>query len=183
MTWGDAAAKNIDIRNISHDILLQLAETVGVSVHLAIKTGPVTSTFVEKIDGALYTVHNTILGAEIVWQCSACGKVLFAWSSQEDQQRILDTIQFKPYTGQSILTAEAFAKDIAQTWQNGYAMDMNEWTENVYGIGVPVFDHSGKVIAAISCAILAIEMQDKDFDPYVEYLKDASAKITARMSD
>lgn len=183
LAWGDAVAKNIDIRLISHDILQKLAKKVGVSVHLAIKTSDTSATFVEKIDGAVYTIHNIALGSEIVWQCSACGKVLFAWSDEQAQNNILKDINYSPYTNHSLLNKDAFLETITLVKEQGYALDKCEWTENVYGVGVPIFNYDGKLIAAISCAILASELQGKDIEQYVEYLQYSSKKITARLSE
>ncbi|MGI6084655.1 MAG: IclR family transcriptional regulator [Acetivibrionales bacterium] len=180
-TWGHAISRNIDIRRVSHDILRELAVTTGVSAHLAIRIGETRATFVEKIDGALYTVHNTVIGEDIVWQCSACGKVLFAWADEESQKNILKTISYKPYTQNSVLCEEDFLKSISLAKDRGYALDAMEWTDNVYGVGVPVFDHKGNAIAAISCAILASELHRKEIEEYVKNLNEASSKITRKL--
>ncbi len=179
--WGYAMFEKIDIRKVSYNILSELSERVGLSVHLGIMSRADQATFIEKIDGPLYTIKTTVLGQKILFHCNSTGKALLAWQDEETQNRIIRNIEYTQFTPNTITNEADLRRDLALTRKRGYALDRMERDTGVIGIGVPVFNWSGNVVAAISFGILNFEIDEKDYELYAGYLIEGSKKITARL--
>lgn len=178
LEWGYTMKNGIDIRSVAHNILSRLAKDLQVSVHLGILLDNRMATFIEKYDGPLYTIKSTVVGQKILFNCQSTGKVLLAWEDDEIQEEIFEEIDFMPFTPTTIINKEELRIELRKVKENGYAFDNHERTENLYGIGVPVFNWDGKVVAAISLGILAFEIQNDQILYYVEKLRESSENIT-----
>lgn len=80
---------------------------------------------------------------------SAIGKVLLAFSSDEDQQSLIDTIDFKPMTSQTFQEKDLFLRHIQEINKRGYAIDDEETEIGMRCIAAPIMINQ-EVVAAFA---------------------------------
>jgi sugar lactone lactonase YvrE/DNA-binding IclR family transcriptional regulator len=89
------------------------------------------------------------VGRRAPLHCSAAGKALLAFSPPHDQRAVLARIALEAFTPATITDVEQLQADLALCRARGYALSHGEHVEGVVSAAAPVFDHTGKAIAAI----------------------------------
>lgn len=94
-------------------------------------------------------------------------------------ENIINSCEMVPLTPNTITKPDVLWKELRAIAQNGYAFDNKESAANGSCIAVPVRDHEGTIIAALSFSgFIGIDDTD-DLLKYVPVLQKASAEITA----
>ncbi|PJF33395.1 MAG: hypothetical protein CUN57_02300 [Phototrophicales bacterium] len=105
----------------------------------------------------------------------ASSKVLLAGLDEDEWDTYLDT-PIEPLTPNTITDIKAFKDEIRRTREQGYATSDGEIDEGGRAIAVPLFDNSGKVLAALSVEGPSFRMTDDKLDLYLRLLlKEADA--------
>ena len=76
-----------------------------------------------------------------------------AYMDEGDLDMILSKSTLQKLTPNTQVDADSIREKLGIVRRNGYAIDDEEYQLQGYCIGVPIFDASGKVCAAISCSI------------------------------
>ena len=116
------------------------------------------------------------LGSRKDAYATSLGKAIIAFLPEEEQKELLDKIQFKALTERTITSKESLMEELEKTRLRGYSLDAKELEDITSCCGAPIFDYSGKVIAAISLS----DIYNKELDDEVvaEELKDIALQIT-----
>lgn len=64
------------------------------------------------------------------------------------------------YTPKTISTKEALAKELEKVRLQGYAVDDEENEPQIVCVAAPIFDHEGKVVAAMSVSTPTFRLDD-----------------------
>lgn len=89
------------------------------------------------------------VGRRAPLHCTAPGKALLAFSSPHDQRTILARLQLERFTPTTLTEPEHLLADLALSRARGYSLSQGEHLEGVASVAAPVFDHTGKAIAAL----------------------------------
>lgn len=88
---------------------------------------------------------------------TALGKAILAFLPKERQLSVVNKIRFDPYTPHTITSKEVLLRELGEVRRRGYSTERGEFTDLTFCYGAPIFDYTGKVIAAISLADIARE--------------------------
>ena len=136
---------------------------------LADTTGETALVAVYERGAAVYVVCSegwqpvrtyTALGARSPAYCVATGKALLSYQSSGEVDAVVAAglIAFTPKT---ITTPEGFARELARTRENGFAVNAGEYQEDVGGVALPVFSVDGQVVAAIGISGPVTRIDDR----------------------
>lgn len=140
------ADRSSDLVDAWHETVRSLAE-LGDTVHLAVyEAGEVL--YVDKAEGSHPVRAYTQLGGRAPAHCVATGKVLLAFASPTERERVLGGPLLRP-TERSIADPRHLESHLAQISEDGFAVNIGEWRPDVGGIAVPVRSCNGSVVAAI----------------------------------
>jgi DNA-binding IclR family transcriptional regulator len=89
------------------------------------------------------------IGYHFDLHCSGPGKALLAFLPDDEQEQVIQKIEFTQYTPHTILSADALRLELATVRQQGYALDREEYALGGYCVGAPVRDAFGYPVAAI----------------------------------
>jgi DNA-binding IclR family transcriptional regulator len=78
------------------------------------------------------------------------GKAILAFRPQEQQVAYLESVDFQPFTPNTIPNVERFRKELENIRRQGYALDNEEWAIGVCCVAAPVFDFTNYPSHAIS---------------------------------
>jgi len=124
-----------------------LANDLNQSVQAAILDGN-DVVYVQKVDADQALRPYIPLGARFPTHCTATGKALLAFQSEERIAEILKR-ELKRYTDRTITTRRLLRAALEQVRARGFAINRAEWRADVAGVAAPVFDRTGAVIGAI----------------------------------
>ena len=180
--YGQASIAGLDLRQIARPYIEELSEKTGLTVHLGILNEQYDGIFLDRVDGHTFTFTHTKVGARIIMRCSATGKALIAWQSEEIRKKIISHIQFtNSAQSQAIRTAKKLFKDCDAAVERGYTLDDEESRPNIRGIGVPLFRYDGKVSGAIAIGGLVQSLNFKNCGNAITLLKKTGKAISVQL--
>lgn len=131
--------------------LIQLKNRVQETVHLGIEdNGEVV--YIDKVESDRSIRMYSKVGRRAPLYCTGVGKAILSFLPFESQKRIIENIQFKRFTPNTITKSATLLKEIEKIKTHGYALDMEEHEEGVNCAAAPIFDYKGEVLGAISIA-------------------------------
>lgn len=139
----------LELKTEAAPYMRNLAEATGQVSHLAI-LDETDVVYIEKFDVMQKLRLYSEIGKRIPVYCSALGKVLLSSQTPEMQKQILDSINIKPFTENTIKDRITLEIELDKTKKRGWALDNEEHELGVCCVAAPVRDFTGKVIAALS---------------------------------
>lgn len=167
----EIAAPYIDKINSVTKETIHLAQLVGDEV-----------VYVDKRESLNPIRLHSQIGKATQWHCTGVGKVILAFQSEDFLEKILASINLRKFTEHTITNREQFISELELIKKQGYAMDREEYQENVGCIAAPILDSSNKVFASISVTfIFNIENLDKQLKKYKDLILENSKLISGKM--
>ena len=178
---GHAYLSRIDLRNLAKPILKELAEKFNETVYLAVRGG------YEIVYIDIYQVNRPVsvrsrVGKLLPMYASASGKVHLADMDKYELDEFFREVKLVPFTDKTIIDEEVLRKHIEEIRLKGYALDDEEWEEEVRCISAPVRNYKGNVIAAITISAPSYRFSKERFisevkEDLLEKTKELSKKL------
>jgi len=141
----------------------------GVAVNVAQEIGP-TSLGTHDWIGSLTPVHAT-----------SSGKVLLAALPSAERAELIKKVGLKSFTGRTITSRRQLERQLLDVAAQGYATALEELEIGINAIAVPVRDHLGTVVAAVSVSGPAFRLTEETMQAMRDDLKAAGLTISRRI--
>ena len=92
-----------------------------------------------------YLQEPAFPGMDEPFHCSALGKCILAYRTQEEYQSIMEGYDLRRYTDRTITDAKQLLAEMEQIRREGYAKDDGELSAKVFCLAIPVYDREGMV--------------------------------------
>jgi DNA-binding IclR family transcriptional regulator len=139
----------LDLPELAKPDMSEFSRISGETVHLGVLDGT-EILYVGKVDSSQSVRMHCTLGTRNPLHCTALGKAILAFLPSEERAALLDQMLFTACTPSTITDRVTFEEHLELVRAQGYAIGNMEMEEGIRGVGAPVFDHTGHVIAAIS---------------------------------
>jgi len=143
------AGTSLDLRQIALPFLRKLMEKTGETANLVIEDKG-EAVYIEQVESVNYLRTANKLGSRAPLYCTAAGKILLASRRPEERERFLGRITLRPFTSRTIIQRDALVSELERISHRSLAIDNEEQMIGERCLAVPIRDHTGKVIAAIS---------------------------------
>ncbi|MDF2835457.1 MAG: transcriptional regulator [Paenibacillus sp.] len=177
---GQQLLQSMDIRQVAKTSLEQFTQSTGQTTHLVILDGD-EGVYIDKVEGHLAPIRYSRVGRRVMLHTSSVGKLLSAYQPQEWIEGLLKRYDFVRQTEKTIVSADAFLRELERVRRQGYAVDDEENEIGVRCAAVPVFDHHGHASAAISVSTLRSRVDDKGMEKLILELNQTAAEISQRL--
>jgi IclR family transcriptional regulator, KDG regulon repressor len=147
---GNVVAEGLDLRRVSHRHLEALRDATGETVQLAVLEDWQIVHLDRAISNQAVAYMVSHVGAILPAYCTALGKALLAYQSEDLVDAWASTQELRRHTSNTITTAEGLLEELRRIRDRGYSIDDEEREVGVRCVGAPVFDRAGGAIAAIS---------------------------------
>jgi DNA-binding IclR family transcriptional regulator len=165
------------LRDRAKDFLADLATKIGLTVHMAILEGS-EAVLIEKIQAPGIVKLDTWVGQRMHLNCTAVGKVLLAFLSEKEFERTLHGKRLIKHNQYTISSITELRDEMKKVKAAGYALDNEEEEVGVRCLGAPIFDHSGRVVAAISAAGTTAQIPLDRMEKIAEQVRDTAERIS-----
>lgn len=177
---GSAAAKGSGLIQAVHPYLVDINRQTRLSAFLGIRSGR-HAVIVDKVDDAPDIKISSEIGMRLSLFAGAGGKALAAMLPDEEIDRLLATVQLKPYTANTITDKTAFKKAVLQTRQAGIAFDREEYIEGIVALAVPLDTQRDNLQAAVWIVGLSQQLSETKVPEITMLLKNVAAEINSRL--
>jgi IclR family KDG regulon transcriptional repressor len=126
-----------------------------------------------------YTVRVVSrVGSQIPAYASAIGKVQLAHLPSDDLDRLFRDRRLRSLTGNTITDKDVLMEELRKVAQEGYALDNEEFEEDVRCVASPVRDYTRWVVAGLSISGPAFRMTDEVIPDLIETVKWGALQIS-----
>ncbi|MFT4173345.1 MAG: IclR family transcriptional regulator [Rhodocyclaceae bacterium] len=174
---GTIAAGQRQIEQFALPVLQALAQDVQLTCHLGVMEGS-DAVYLLKIEGNPRIHVNTWVGKRLSLHSSSLGKVLLAWLDEDELMRKLAKCTWEAKCPNTITSVAAFRRHLGDVRERGWAYDDQEDILNIRCVAAPIFDVSGRVIAAISTVGTVLDIDAARVDELTRKVTQAAATIS-----
>jgi DNA-binding IclR family transcriptional regulator len=146
-----AHAGSTSLARASRTILRRISNETGETAALAMPRDGALTYVAEAVGGAVVSV--TWQGRPVPLHATSTGKVLLAWSGDDEVRALLDLPpggRLQRFTAATLRSRAALAEDLARTRKRGYSVCRGEFEESAWGVSAPVLDATGRPVAVLS---------------------------------
>ena len=163
-----AYINKLNLIDISNQVLNNLKTSLNESTYIGVlRHGNVVYLNVLETDEPVRVMPR--IGNVGPAYATAIGKAQLSVFGDKEIISLYENKVFKKLTDKTIANIDELLKDIAEVRNRGYALDLEEYEEEVHCVAVPVLDFMGKVIAGISVSgpkeRMSMERIEKEIAP------------------
>jgi len=158
LSLGKVVLDSIDLQELARPHLHELCALSNETANISIVDG-VELLYIGKEESPenaqtpVFVQMRSKVGTRITLHSSAMGKAILANLPLEECQTLLNqTLPLRPYTAKTITSLDTLNYELERIRQHGYAIDDREVDDGTRCVAAPVFDSSGRVVAAMSIA-------------------------------
>lgn len=173
------AMSGLSLRKAASPSLRALMTATGLTVHMAILEQN-EAVIIEKVESPYQLRLGTWVGKRLGVHCTAVGKALISHWTDEEIDRLIKH-GLPRYNENTIISSKKLKRNLRQVRELGYSVDDEEDTINSRCVGAPIFDQNDRVIASISVAGFAAQINSETFHALTERVKVGAATISQRL--
>jgi DNA-binding IclR family transcriptional regulator len=173
---GSAFLSNTNLLDKAKPFVEELANQVAKTVFLG-KEVKERITYIYKYEPKDTLVTTCPIGSRTNLHTTSLGKCILA-NDDELLERVISQELIKK-TSMSITEPKVLLEELEKVRLKGYAIDDREQDEHLFCIGAPIYDHNGRVIAAISISGLYSESTNVEYESNL--VREKALLISRRM--
>ncbi|MFZ5968351.1 MAG: IclR family transcriptional regulator [Bacillota bacterium] len=171
---------NSNLRRVAIPYLERLVSMYGETVNL-VAIDDISVIYLEKVESSHSMRICTMVGGRLPLYCTAVGKSILASLPKDEIEAIIERMDFKKFTDNTICDRENLLEYLASAKGNGYAEESEEFEMGLSCVAAPIFNHFGKAFAAISISGPASRMTDEFRERISTSLIEFTQEISQRM--
>ncbi|KAA8997032.1 IclR family transcriptional regulator [Affinibrenneria salicis] len=177
---GNFVVNSMDIRQQAKNHLLDLSIKTGQTTHLAILDGR-EGVYIDKVEGKMAIISYSRIGRRLPVHATAIGKVLLAFLTKEQMAGILRDYNYSVQTPHTLTSESQLLDALVGVRDKGYAIDREENEQGVQCVAVPIRNHNGEVIAALSISTLTSRVDERQLRDYIALLTQAGRELSEKL--
>ena len=179
LTWSAIYTSGLDIRNRARPALEELHRATRETISLYILNGD-ERICVDRIESQENLRMTTRVGEWLPIHTEASGRVFLAFMSPVLRKEVISRVYKKP-SASGKPSWEALLDDLKKIQALGYAVSHGESAAGASCVSAPVFDATGKPIAAITISGPTIRMTDDKVSEYASRVMAAAKQVSHAM--
>lgn len=137
------------ILDLARDTIMEIASLSEETVQLSVIASPAKAVLIHEEVSTQRVSVSASIGADMPMHCSAHGKMLLAAQSDKIIGRIIDHIDFKASTPNTITSPDKLRREVEVIRQLGYATEEEEFIEGARAIAAPIYTFTSQAVCAL----------------------------------
>lgn len=176
---GYKVLRRMDLRREALPYMKQLVEEWDETCDLSLfDQGKIF--YIEVLRGNRALTISAAVGQRLPAHATASGKLFLAYLPENELEAILSQ-PMDAYTIHTVTSPDQIRDQLEKIHTQGYSIDREEYETGVCAIAAPIFNRSGKVIAAIGCPSPMSRMTPEQVSKIAEAFQEAARAISLRM--
>jgi DNA-binding IclR family transcriptional regulator len=178
---GMLAHNSVDLREAAKPETEMLAEMTGESIFLTVRHGD-RSVCIQSVEGRHRLRLTQRIGAALPLHAGAAARLLLAYMADGERQQMIKSLELRALGPRTITKKSELERGARLIQSKGYAISREEVDAGTSGVAVPIFSHSGEVVAALACGGPVYRLNDETIRKLVRELSKASGIIGRKLS-
>jgi len=176
---GLAYLSDLSLRRAAMPLLEEIAFTAHETVYLGV-LGDRAAIYIDKILSPLSLRVDSHIGFAIPLHATALGKLLLTAQPAEYADAVIAS-GLPAHTRRTITTPRLLRAELRRIRAAGFALDLEEFEENLHCIAFPLRDHRGVVVAAFSVSGPAVRFTRQVMEKHRPLFSQAASRISERL--
>jgi DNA-binding IclR family transcriptional regulator len=177
---GITYVSKLDVVKVARPFLEQLLNRTNLTAHLgAVYDHRVI--FIDKLEPKSFIRFSTFPGMRSDIHMSSLGKAMAAHLAEDELDAIIVAVGLGTYTLNTITDRVAFEEELERIREQGYAVENEEGELGIRCVGAPIFDNTGRVIAAVSVTGLVSQIPEEDFPTLGQVVRETAESISSAL--
>lgn len=177
---GSIVANSWDVRHVAAPFIQALVDKLGETVHLVVlDKGEVV--YIDKRESTKSLRIVSQVGTRLPAHCTGVGKVFLANLSIDEVKQIITAKGLARYTKNTITEFNRLEEELKRVREQGYAIDNEEIMESLRCVAVPLWDHTGKVCAAMSVSGPKSRFEGEELESIVDLMVRIGQEISTSL--
>ncbi len=184
---GYAAVSRLGWLGAAQHYMEALFEEVRETVNLSVLEGR-EILYIRRLNTGNILPYDLQIGSKLPLHCTSMGKALIAFQPEERAREILESLEFRPMTHQTITSLEEYLTELETVRRKGYAINNEELSVGLRSVAAPILDREGRSMAAVNIAVPTKrysrgELEDQLAPKVVGAAQDISEAVLAMSPD
>lgn len=172
---------HLDVREVAKPILEKFLQKSRLSeVHVAVLDNG-RAVYIEKIESQSFVKMDIWVGHRLPIHTTAIGKVLVSHLTEREVLHILESRGMEKKTRKTMTNPQKFLRELEKVRKYGFAIDDEENADGVRCVASPIFDTTGKVVAALGTSTIIMQLNETHLPKVVELVKDSAHKVSEQL--
>lgn len=184
VSLGSRAIQQNGLIQVSEPILEELMQTVNERVTLeqpiVNHEGHTSMLLLLQVHSGHMIGINQVYGTRLPLHATSTGKAYLAFLEGEARQTLVDQTLIR-FTKETIIDRDTFDAGLELVRQQGYAIAVGELETGLLAIGAPIFNYTGKPVAAISIEAPDSRINTERLHEMAKPLVKAAKEISQRL--
>jgi DNA-binding IclR family transcriptional regulator len=173
-------AFNFPLRKIIRPHIEQMAKELNLTISCGILRN-CKVVVIDRVQNLNIDLLAYRIGLNLPIHSTSIGKVLLAYVSGEEQNRILQSAHLVKFTNRTVVNQKLIKEDLRLVKQRGYATDECETHEDLNCMAAPIRNGYGEVIAAINLMDEKNRTSAEKLFGFADYLKEKALFISRQL--
>lgn len=171
---------DIDLRRIAAPYLKELRDQTKETVNLMILDG-IEGVYIDAVEGLYKTRAVTSIGTRDNLYYSAVGKAILAYFPDNKIESMFKVKGLSKITHKTITNLNLLKKELEKIRRQGYSIDDEEAEVGTRCIGVPIFNHDGKVTSSVSISAPCHRLTEEKLNAFIPLLLNTGRVISEKI--
>lgn len=177
---GQAYIKQMGLVRQAKPVLERVSKEAGETAYISFMRGSGV-VYLDSVESSKTVRVISRVGLTLPPYCTASGKVHLAYLTEEERERVLPE-ELRPFTKYTITERERLVQELEQIKERGWAIDNEEYEEEVRCAAAPVFDYTGKLVGALSISGPSFRLGEEDLQQaIVPAVKRGAEEVSQRL--
>lgn len=172
---------SLRIRTARQAILKKLSDTIGETCNIALPDRE-AMTYLERIETEWPLRIQLPIGTRVPFYCTASGKMYLSSLAKNHQQAYLSATPLEPHTANTLTNRRALMEELDSISVHGYALDREEFMEDMIALAVPIRDANDRLMATLSFHAPTQRFNAAQALEHLDALRDAARDLTHLLS-
>jgi len=179
---GNLVSIHKSLRYFSKIPLENIAKEINETIHFGVLNNNHVL-YLNKAESLQGLKVSTQVGSYQSAYCSALGKMLLAYLSEEELSNYFKEIDLVARTANTITTESMLREELEKVRGQQYALDMEELELGLICIAIPVFNRQNEIVASISASGPSSRFKAENINAYISILIKGSREIEEKLRD
>jgi IclR family pca regulon transcriptional regulator len=179
---GFAYLSTMSVASLAQPAMEEVAKQLGESCSLSVLDGR-EIVYIARVPAKRIMSINLVVGSRLPAHATSMGKVLLAYLPPSEVDAFFAGPPLPAFTSRTICHESALRKALAKVRENGWALSEGEVEVGIRSVAAPLWDHRGRVSAAINVSAHTSRISKADFvGHHLPVLLAAAARISKSLS-
>jgi DNA-binding IclR family transcriptional regulator len=177
---GGIVSSSLSLRKAASRFLNLLQAKVSHAVLLGALDGGELM-IIDKREGEDSSILTLEIGRKRPPHFGMLGKTLMAFLPEGEVDNLLRRYPLRKVASRSITDLEKFKRNLREIREKGYSYGNSESIEGVTGIGAPIRNHLGEVVAAVGTAFPTFSTNNRKIEKTIQLVTETAKEISVAL--